>query len=325
MASQSDWDTRVGRRLKLRHLHIFSTVVASGSMAKAAAELRISQPTVSEVIAELEHTFGVRLLDRGPQGVEPTAYGDALLRRSIAAFDELRQSSRDIAFLADPTAGELRIGSTAAFSAADMPPIVERFTKQYPRVVVHLDEVSSPASQRAALRDRKCDLILARIVPPALTDDEDLSVQVLYNDRLLLVAHKRNRWAHRRKVDLAELVNEPWLLAGPHTWTHTHLAEAFQSQGLDMPKAALITQSVPVRVHLLANGRYLTAFGQSAVRLYDNLKALPVDLPDRPWPVVLATLKNRTLSPLVERFIACAHEVAKSMARGQAPRAFRRP
>jgi hypothetical protein len=56
-------------------------------MAKAAAQLRVSQPTVSEVIAELEHTFGMRLLDRSPQGVQPTMYGNALLKRSIAVFD----------------------------------------------------------------------------------------------------------------------------------------------------------------------------------------------------------------------------------------------
>src|SRR5262245_59672072 len=105
-----DWEGQIGRRLRLRDLHVFSTVAACGSMAKAAAQLRVSQPIVSEVIAGLEHTFGVRLLDRSARGVEPTVYGHALLKRSVAAFDELKQSTRDIAFLTDPTAGELRIG-----------------------------------------------------------------------------------------------------------------------------------------------------------------------------------------------------------------------
>ena len=100
-------ENQVGRRLKLRDLHVFFTVVQCGSMARAAGQLGVSQPTVSEVIADLEHTFGVRLLDRRPQGVEPTMYGAALFKRSVAAFDELKQSSRDIEFLPDPTAGEL--------------------------------------------------------------------------------------------------------------------------------------------------------------------------------------------------------------------------
>src|SRR5262249_8574614 len=90
-----DLDRRIGRRLRLRDLLVLSTVAECGSMAKAAADLGIAQPTVSEVIADLEHTYGVRLFDRGPRGVEPTIYGHALLKRSIAVFDEIKQSGRD--------------------------------------------------------------------------------------------------------------------------------------------------------------------------------------------------------------------------------------
>jgi DNA-binding transcriptional LysR family regulator len=312
---QADWDSQVGRRLKLRHLHIFSEVIRCGSMAKAAAELRVAQPTVSEVIAELEHTFGVRLLDRSPQGVAPTVYGDALLKRSIAAFDELKQSSRDIEYLADPTVGDLRIGSPDSISTAVLLPTIDRFSKLHPRVVLHFEDLPSPAAQRAALRERQCDLVIARRVHPPLDAEEDLNVEVLFNDRLLVVASGTNRWARRRSIELAELVNEPWLLAGRETWTYSQLSAAFRARGLDIPKASLVTRSVPLRVHLLANGQYITEFSHLTFRLYaerHDLKVLPVNLPERPWPLVIATLKHRTLSPLVERFIACAREVAKS-------------
>ena len=90
------WERRIGRRLRLRDLHMFSMVVECGSMAKAAAELRVAQPTVSEVIANLENAYGVQLFDRSPRGVEPTVYGRALLKRSVAVFDEIKQSGRDI-------------------------------------------------------------------------------------------------------------------------------------------------------------------------------------------------------------------------------------
>src|SRR5262245_36649195 len=107
------WGDRIGRRIKLRDLHVLHAVVQSGSMTKAAGALAISVPVVSKAIAELERTIGVPLLDRSPQGVEPTAYGRALLRRGLAAFDELRQGVKDIEFLSDPTIGEVRIASTA--------------------------------------------------------------------------------------------------------------------------------------------------------------------------------------------------------------------
>jgi DNA-binding transcriptional LysR family regulator len=82
-----------------------------------------------------------------------------------------------------------------------------------------------------------------------------------------------------------------------------------------MPKSRLDTASTAVRVSLIATGPYIGTFPSSSMRLYANrfsLVTLPVALPTRPWPVALVTLKNRTLSPVVERFLECTREVAKS-------------
>ena len=100
------WSDRIGRRLKLRDLHILLAVAKSGSMGKAAADLAISQPSISKAIADVEHTVGLRLLDRGPHGIELTIYGRALLQCGTAVFDELRQGVKALEFLTDPTAGE---------------------------------------------------------------------------------------------------------------------------------------------------------------------------------------------------------------------------
>ena len=97
------WTDRIGRRLKLHDLHILMIVAESGSMGKAAKALGITQPSVSKAISDLEHTIGVRLLDRSTDGTALTAYGQALVKRGISAFDELNQSFRDIDILSDPT------------------------------------------------------------------------------------------------------------------------------------------------------------------------------------------------------------------------------
>ncbi len=115
------WEHQIGRRLRLRDLFVFFTVVRKGSMAKAAAELAVSTPAVSEIIADLEHALGVRLLDRSPQGVVATTYGEALMRRGEAAFDELKQGVREIEFLADPTSGEIRVASTDSLAITVLP------------------------------------------------------------------------------------------------------------------------------------------------------------------------------------------------------------
>src|SRR3954453_3416016 len=103
--------SHVARRLKLRDLHILSTVVQWGSMAKAASHLAMSQPAVSESIANLEDALRVRLLDRSTRGIEPTLYARALLKRGHVVFDELRQGIRDLEFLANPTIGEVRVAA----------------------------------------------------------------------------------------------------------------------------------------------------------------------------------------------------------------------
>src|SRR3984885_15119159 len=104
-----DCDSRVGRRLRLRDLHILFAAVEHGSMSAAGVHLNMSQSAVSQAIAALEDALKVRLLDRTPHGVEPTIYADAIIRRGEIVFDELRSSIKDIEILDHPDRGEVRI------------------------------------------------------------------------------------------------------------------------------------------------------------------------------------------------------------------------
>jgi DNA-binding transcriptional LysR family regulator len=320
MSKAIGWENRIGCRLRLRDLHFLFTVVQSGSMGKAAAQLGVSQPVVSEAIADLEATIGVRLLDRSPRGVEPTLYGRALLKRGQVAFDELRQGIKDIEFLADPAEGEVRIGCSESISAGFLPPVVERMSRQYPRLVFHVAQVNtlSPLLEFPELRERKLDLILARLVKPfgEFQFDDDLRVEHVFDDTLVVVAGAQSRWATRRKIDLAELADEPWILP-PGSWNNLVVEEAFRAIGLKMPKICVETFSVALRNQLLVGGRHIAAIPGSMLLAKTkslSVKVLPIALPKRPWPVAIVTLKNRTLSPVAELFIKHAREIAKSMA-----------
>ncbi len=318
MAKEIDWEGRIGRRLKLRDLHIFFTAVQRGSMAKAAQTLGVTQPAVSKVIAELEHTLGVRLLDRSARGVEPTKYGRALLTRSNAAFDELRQSVRDIEFLSDPAVGEVRIGCQETFAAAILPSVIHRFSQSYPRVVLHVEQLGSLAAESSALRERTIDMGMFLLVKPH--DDkhfaDDLNVEVLFHEQLVIVAGSQSRWARRRKIDLAELVDEPWVLTESDTLSYSRVAEAFAGRGHGVPKKLLQTISSHLRVSLAASGSHITTLPNSTLRVYGDrfsLKALPIEFPVQSWPAVIVTLKNRTLSPAVERFIQHIRDFTRPM------------
>jgi DNA-binding transcriptional LysR family regulator len=191
--------------------------------------------------------------------------------------------------------------------------MIERFSEKYPLAVLYVDNVPTFSDAFPVLRSRQYDLVFARLYEPLTSVADDLNVERLFDDPVVVVAGKHNPWARRRKVDLADLVDEPWIMPGTHTWIHARVAEAFRERGLAMPKTRLVTLSWPLIAHFVFNGRHIMAYPKSVAARH-SLKVLPVKLPIRPWPLSILTLKNRTLSPVAERFIECAREVAKSMA-----------
>jgi len=300
----ADTTDHIGRRFKLRQLYILSAVVERGSMAKAASHLAMSQPAVSEAIASLEGTLKVRLLERGSRGIEPTIYAQALLKRGTVVFDELSQGLRDIEYLADPATGEVRIGCPESLAAGFVPAMIDAFSRRHPQVEFHVTDTNVAALEFRELRERKVDLMLGR-VSKAFADDE-IDVDNLFNDRLLVVASRESRWARRRTISPAELVNEPWILAPPSNLVRELFIEAFRAHRLEAPRAKVTSNSMNVRMHLLASGRFLTFIAESL--LHQNakrwsLKALPVDLGTQQLTVAVATLRNRTLSPTARLFL----------------------
>jgi len=309
-----DWDEhRLGRHLKLRDLNVLLTVARCGSMGKAAAQLSVSQPAISKAIAGMEYSLGVRLLDRGLHGVEPTVYGRALLERGLNAFDELRQAVKHIEFLADPNAGDVRVGASVVIGSSFVASVVDRMTRRHPNVSVHLMAAEAAMIYRA-LAEREVELLVAGIFGPVA--DEHMNTEILYDDPFAVVAGAKNPWSRRRRVRFSDLMNEPWTLPPPGSLTWPIVVEVFRAHGLDVPRAALVTSSIPARNAMLASGRFLTLVPASVLRLAGRsreIKALPIDLPLQGRPIGIITLKNRTLGPVAQRFIAFAREVAKSI------------
>lgn len=310
------WTDRIGRRIKLRDLHILLVVIQQGNMAKAADSLGISRPVVSKTIADLERTLGLRLLDRSPQGVEPTLFGRALFKRSVVIFDELRQSIEELEFLADPHAGELRIGCSEYMAAGFVPAVVDRLCRKHPQLLFQFELGDATSLQLRELRERKVEFAIARMLSPS--PEPDMNSENLFYEQVFIAAGPENKWAGRRKIALAELVDEPWMLAPPEIAAGSPVVELFRERGLPVPQAKVLGLSLPLRNGLLATGRFLTVVPGSVLRFGAErtlLKALPVELPNWKLPVAIITLKNRTLSPVAQLFLDCAREVAKPLAK----------
>src|SRR4051794_20038844 len=182
---------RIGNRMKLQDLHVLMTAVQAGSMGKAAQILNTTQPNISRSIGELEQALGVRLLDRHRQGIEPTEYGRALLDCGVAVFDDLRQGVKNIRSLADPTAGEVRIGSTVFLAASFVSALIDRLSRRYPRIIFHL-VTGYMESLQSELTARNVDLLILR--SSGTVTDERLNFEFLFDDSYVVVAGVQNQW-----------------------------------------------------------------------------------------------------------------------------------
>jgi DNA-binding transcriptional LysR family regulator len=305
---------RIGRRLKLQDLHILMAVVKAGSMSKAAVLLNTGQPAISRSIRELERTLGVCLLERGPRGVEPTAYGRAVLNGGAAVFDDLRQTVKNIEFLVDPEVGEVRIGCDLSQAASFVSVVVDQLSRRYPRMQFHV--VTPETDAVRDLHERNLDLLITRKF--GSTTDEQLDFEVLFDGSYVVAAGSRNPWARRRRIALAELAKEPWTLPLRETPAGAAIIEAFHASGIDCPRASVFVRAALVRIGLVATGRFLTICPSSILQFpirYPQIKPLPVELPIAPVPVGIVTLKNRMLSPVVQLFIEHAREIGRRLAK----------
>jgi DNA-binding transcriptional LysR family regulator len=303
---------RIERRIGLHDLRVLMVAVQAGSMGKAARLLATSQPAVSRSIGELEHALGVRLLDRSARGIEPTPYGRALLKRGTAVFDELQQGIKDIRSLTDPTIGDLNIGASIAIAEGFICSVISRLSRRYARLTFQV-YATDTATAYQALLDRKIDLAVVHLIdPPA----EDLmNVEPLVQDPHVVVAGAQNPLARRRRISLAQLIQEPWALPLADQPYGSVVREAFRAHGLMVPPV-VVGSTLPLRTALLMTGQFLSMVPRVVMQFPPKnrlLKVLPIDLAGTARPLALVTLKNRTLNPAAQVFAASVRETAKSL------------
>src|SRR5262249_35545639 len=141
-------------------------------------------------------------------GVEPTAYGRALTKRGAAVFDELRQGVQEIASLTDPTVGEVRMGGSEHTISAIYAPVVQEFSRRYPRMSFHV-VVGDLRSMVRELDARRIDFVVSRMYYP---QSEEHSVEMLFEDPLVVVTGANNPLARRRRIGPSDLQGQPWTL-----------------------------------------------------------------------------------------------------------------
>ena len=281
-------------------------------MGRASAELGISQPVISKTIADLEYVLPRQVARSQPTGVEPTIYGRALLRCGTDVFDDLRRAVKEVEFLLDPAAGELRIGCTEPLASGFVPFIIDRLSQKYPRATFHISPGDAVALQSRELRQRNVEIVVIPIT--GLTLEQGTDLEVIFDDRHVIMASKNSKLARQRNLVLGDLIDETWILPPPDSTSGEYIAKSFR-QADRPPQAHVVSFSVPLHLHMLATGRFITSLPRSLLPFAKHLplKQLAVKSPTLPRPVGIVTLKDRTLSPLAQIFIEHARTLAKAL------------
>jgi DNA-binding transcriptional LysR family regulator len=310
------WDNRIGRRLRLKDLHTLQTVAEVGSMAKASEHLALSQPAISKAVSDMEHILGASLLDRSARGVALTEAGRLLVERTRVVFDEISQGVSDIERLSDPTRGIIKIGTTDPVTSF-VSEIISRLASKYPRVgydvmVIDLDTLIGE------LRQRTRDVVVTRWAAPPVADD--LAVQPLFKSPLAVVAAQGHPLLRRKRLSLADVMDERWTLSPPDSFLGRIVVDLFRRRKLPLPPAVVTTISIHMRLDLLASGGFLTILPAQMLRSPAQrawLRALDVDLRDTLQPIAAITLKKRRAGGAVKLFEQACLETCKTMASAQ--------
>ncbi|HSV81865.1 MAG TPA: LysR family transcriptional regulator [Ramlibacter sp.] len=291
----------------LRDLRILLTAVEAGSMSKAAELLRVSQPAISKTIGQIERAVDAQLITRSSTGIRPTAQGEVLLARGRAAFDELRRGIEGMKALSDPQSGELRIAGNQIAQSVIIPRLINRIYADHPGITFHVISAYTLADQVRELEQRNADLVVARLTNPL----EDSGVQAieLLQDDFVVVAAPGNRWARRRNVELAELMDEPWTFPSRDSVSGRFSAQIFEATGLGLPRITVVASSIQLHRQLVMHSGYLGLFSRSFAESSRGIHILPVTLKGERQSIGILTARHRTLTPLTRLFIDYARAV----------------
>ena len=252
--------TNLMNKASLRQMLVLVKLAELGSMTRAAAALRMSQPAVSVMVADLERLLGAPLFLRHARGVNPTRVTRELLpvaRRIVAAAND---GAEAVSAIVNGHDGVVRISANATAKGKLLLPFLSRFSERYPRIQVWLTDIG-PASPLDIIASGQCDVLCTgepTIIP------EDCSFVRCCDDRLVVVGRSDNACARKGRASMDELAQEGWLLAPSGTVSRQRFEEV--SEMMDLPvenRCSVITNMPSVTLELIRQRNLLALLPES--------------------------------------------------------------
>jgi LysR family transcriptional regulator of gallate degradation len=241
--------------MDLRQLEYFLRVAQRKNISTAAAELNITQPTLTKSIKLLEEELGVKLFDRLPRGVALTSFGLTLLRHAEAVHVQVKDAGNEITALRSGTFGSVVIGAGPAWLRRHLPLAVARVIAKHPAIHIQIDGSFDETLLRA-LRQGELDFVVAEI--PSPEDQQDLDVVRLTSDTLGVCCRAGHPLASRRKLTMRDLLKYPWVKPPRVTRAQRRLNALFVANDLPPPKGAVESGSQALLLNVVRQSDALT-------------------------------------------------------------------
>ena len=202
--------------MDLRQLRYVVAVASRRSFTRAAEDLGIAQPALSQQVAALERELGVRLFDRTNRRVAPTQAGLALSIRAERILEDAAAAAREVGAHADGQRGRVAVGTCRSFADFTLPKILGEFHRRYPEIEVSLEE-GSAADLLARLRSGAIDVLAGELSGDGPTHiGNDLQEEALFEDDLVVATAPSHPFASRALVEIGLEQVEEVALARAH-------------------------------------------------------------------------------------------------------------
>ncbi|POX57320.1 transcriptional regulator CynR [Streptomyces sp. Ru71] len=292
--------------LELRHLRYLLAVAENGTFTRAAEELHISQPTLSQQIKQLERIVGVQLLDRTERTVRLTDAGEAYVHHARRALRDLAAAERAVHDVHDLSRGRLRLAVTPTFTAYLTGPLAAEFHTRHPGITLTLRETTQDRIEAGLLAD-EFDLGIAFTGShlPGITATE------LFSETLTLVTSTRHAAGDHRALPVGDLVRMQLALLSGDFATRSHIDDYFAQHGIS-PRTLVEANSIQTLTEIVQRTSLATVLPDAIAHDHPHLTPVPLDpsLPDR--TVALLTRTDAYRSAAARAFTGLTHELVRT-------------
>lgn len=300
-------------RLKTRQLLLLLHLHEQRSVLRAAEAASMTQPAASKLLAEMEDMLGVKLFERHARGVEPTWYGQVLIRRARAAMSEIGRAQEEIAALRSGRMGQASIGTVVNPGTNLVPQAIAEVKREFPDILVRVEmDYSRPLV--AKLLDGQLDIVIGRILGPE--DASELEFEPLADEPHSVIARAGHPLSNRAGLQHADLARYGWILPPADSVLRARLDSMFMERGLHTPSNAIETSSLPVTTNLLRGSDMLAALPVDSVATLIQTKlltVLPIELGVRMASFGIILRRNYILPPSAERILQALRTTARRL------------